>query len=86
MYVHKSPSAIHCEHQEFAVREIDDSQDAEDKRQAHAHQGIDTANQKTGKYELTDSRHSHRLANEQCTMRASRTTRISACSTLAAGP
>ncbi len=51
------PGAVHREHQEFAVREVDDAQHAEGEREADAHQGVDAADENAGKDQLADGNH-----------------------------
>ena len=64
------PGAVHRDHQEFAVGEIDDAQHAENQRQPDAHQGIDAADEQAGKDELADGGHGPvgdpRCATSEC--------------------
>ena len=45
---------VHAEHQELAVREVDDPHDAEDQRQPDRDQGVDAAEQDRRDDELGD--------------------------------
>src|SRR5262249_46400943 len=51
------PGAVHREHQELAVGEVDDAQHAEDQRQADAHERVDAADEQTGDDQLSDGCH-----------------------------
>ena len=39
---------VHAEHHELALGEVDDPHDAEDERQADAHQAVDRADRQAG--------------------------------------
>src|SRR5215208_2413136 len=51
------PRTVHGYHQKLAMREVDDAQHAEDERQAHAHERINAADEKSGIDELPERDH-----------------------------
>ena len=46
--------AIHAEHQQFALGEVDDAHDAEDQPEADTHQAVDAADGKAGGERVQD--------------------------------